>query len=85
MAISPRTGRPRLRISSRCVGLISELGGGPSPIANRGVWKMKGGVPDRDKNNDACKALGYGLVSHFGTTIPSMEELRNVRTGSYLR
>ena len=84
LAISPRTGRPRIRISPKCQGLISELGGGPSPVPGRGVWKMKGGVPDRDKNCDAAKALGYGLVNHFGTTVPSTES-GNGYTGSYLR
>jgi hypothetical protein len=61
--------RPRLRISPKCKGLISELGGGPSPIEYGGMWRNKQGRPDV-KCNDACKALGYGLIKHFGTARP---------------
>ncbi len=71
LAVSPSTGRPRLRIHPRCKGILSELGGGPPPIAGGGVWVRSGkaGRPER-ANDHACKALAYLLIELFGTAMP---------------
>jgi hypothetical protein len=69
------TGRPKIYFDPYCRGIISELGGGPNPDTGRAAvysWptNQKGEVvPSRhpeDINNDACKAICYGLVEHFG-------------------
>lgn len=66
LSVWPVTGRSRLLIHPRCRGLISEMGGGPSPVAEGGPWmrfKMRSGFgPPQAKNDHACKALGYGLA-----------------------
>ena len=84
LAINPKTGRPRLRISPKCVGLISEMGGGPSPVPGGGAWKFKGGVAEA-RNDHACKALAYGLVHHFGTARPGRRNSEDDEPVSYLR
>lgn len=64
---------PQIRIHPRVRGLISEMGGCPSPLPERQPWSYKqdkegnivSDIPD-DKNNDACKALAYGLIEMFG-------------------
>jgi hypothetical protein len=83
MSINPSTGRPRLRVDPKCRGFISQLGGGPSPIPGGGIWKMHNGTPEK-KNDDAPKALGYGLNHHFGSISPSEEMMDKVYVGSYL-
>ena len=74
--VDPITNRPKLHINAKCRGLISELGGCPNPHTDRQeVYKYKidkggavlGDAPE-DKNNDACKALCYGLVDLLGYT-----------------
>jgi len=74
LKVNPITNKPGLYINSACKGLISELGGCPNPITGATSvyqWRMDssnnviGDVPD-DKNNDACKALAYGLTDLFG-------------------
>jgi len=76
LKVNPITNLPGLFINTKCTGLISELGGCPNPIDNTTrvyKWRMDrdgnvvGEVPD-DKNNDACKALAYGLVDMLGYT-----------------
>ena len=67
---NPNTGRPRLRINPRCAGLISEMGGGPSPVPDGGAWMRFEtatgiGVPMR-KNDHSCKALAYLLQGPYG-------------------
>ena len=71
----PIHGSVRIHIDKKCVGLISELGGCKSPFAGegRGAWKKKmdrmGNVQSdepSERNCDACKALIYGIVAHFG-------------------
>lgn len=76
LAISPVTGRARLRIHPRAKGLLSELGGGPSPVPNGGVWlrQGKGGRPKRE-NDHSCKALAYLLIDLFGTEMPDQYTL----------
>lgn len=69
----PEDKTPQLRVNPSCRGLISEMGQGPVPFAGRGPWAYKldragnimSDVPD-ERNNDACKALAYGLVDNFG-------------------
>jgi len=74
LIVSPITGSPLLHINTKCRGLISEMGGCPSPITEMVAiykWredrdgKIVGDVPE-DKNNHSCKALSYGLVDLFG-------------------
>ena len=76
LKVNPVTGRPAIYINTKCRGLISELGGCPSPLNGQvNVYKWKtdkdgnvvGSVPE-DKNNDAIKALTYGLVETLGFT-----------------
>ena len=65
LSYNPLTARARMRIHPNCKGLISEMGGGPSPLKDGGPWlryEGKGGLgPPRPDHNDACKALGYLL------------------------
>lgn len=71
LTISSRTGRARLRIHPRCKGIISELGGGPSPVEHGGVWlRQSAGGRAKRENDHACKALAYGLYDLFGNAMP---------------
>ena len=70
LALNPNTMRPYLHISPQCPGLIVELGGGPPVIEGRGQWRKKNGRPSLD-DNDATKALAYGLLAHLGATKPA--------------
>ena len=67
LSLNPSTGRPRLRISPKCQGLIAEMGGGVAPVHGIGRWKIRNGKPET-RNDHACKALSYGLLEKFGTT-----------------
>ena len=71
----PLSGLPQVHISSRCRGLLSELGVGKAPegIEQGGVWRMKmdtkGNVlssEPEDKHNHATKAWMYATVSKYG-------------------
>ena len=82
LSINPSTGRPRLRVSPKCQGLIAEMGGGVAPVHGINRWKIKNGKPE-PRNDHACKALSYGLLEKFGTArIDDRSELDSV---SYLR
>ena len=81
LSINPTTGRPRLRISPKCQGLITEMGGGVAPVHGIGRWKIKNGKPEL-RNDHACKALSYGLLEKFGTT--RIDERTEVAATSYL-
>jgi len=79
LTVNPITNSPLLHINSRCQGLISEMGGCPSPLDGQSRmyrWKTTkegdiiGDVPE-DKNNHSCKALAYGIVDLFGYTTMS--------------
>ena len=70
----PVTGAARLLISTKCRGLLSELGVQPSPITGRidaYRWKVDasgaivGKVP-QDRNNHSVKALTYWMIDMFG-------------------
>lgn len=87
LSINPSTGRPRLRIHPRCKGIISEMGGGPSPVEGGGPWtyfESKGGLgPPKHENNHACMALAYLLAGPFG--FDTVEVRRgSVTSASYL-
>ncbi len=76
LMVNPLTNRPKLFVNTHCRGLISEMGGCTNPHSDRQeVYKWKtdkdgntiGDIPE-DKNNDACKALCYGLIDLLGYT-----------------
>lgn len=77
LKVHPITGSPAILINlSKCKGLISELGGLPNPVTGQEAtykWRLDrdnhviGDVPD-DKNNDAVKAVTYGLIDMLGYT-----------------
>ena len=71
---NPITNEPKIFMHSKCRGLISELGGCLNPLTGRAeVWayqvdkegKVVGEKP-KPVNDDACKAVIYGLVDMFG-------------------
>jgi hypothetical protein len=70
---NPNTGRPRLRIHPYCTGIISEMGGGQSPIPDGGAWmryeSREGLGPPMRRNDHACKALGYLLGGPYGLQV----------------
>ena len=70
LSTNPNTGRPRLRIHPYCTGIISEMGGGQSPIPDGGAWmryeSREGLGPPMRRNDHACKALGYLLGGPYG-------------------
>lgn len=70
LLINPYTGRPRFRTHPKCKGIISEMGGGPSPLEEGGPWMRAKSVygfgPPLTKNDHACKALGYLLQGPYG-------------------
>jgi hypothetical protein len=70
LAVNPVTQRPRLLINPRCSGLISELGGGVSPVEGGGMWRRGINGKPKAENDHACKALAYLLVQEFGTVLP---------------
>ena len=83
----PITGRPKIYFDPYCRGIISECGGGPNPDTGKAAvysWKTDtdgntiGNHPE-DKNNDACKAVCYGLVEQFGHAMGRREIMRVVR------
>tara|TARA_Y100000310_G_scaffold13358_1_gene13637 strand:+ start:252 stop:1649 length:1398 start_codon:yes stop_codon:yes gene_type:complete len=67
---NPNTGRPRLRVRPHCTGIISEMGGCPSPVPDGGPWmrhEYRDGIgPPMRKNDHACKALGYVMMGPYG-------------------
>lgn len=87
---NPLSGRPRLRVHPRCLGLISEMGGGPSPIEGGGPWRRyetaQGLGPPIPQNDHACKALAYLLQAprYSGAIRPETEALAPVSSVSYM-
>ena len=78
LAINPNTGRPRLRVRPNCKGIISEMGGGKSPVPKGGNWMRHQtpqgtwGAPKRE-NDHACKGLAYllqGPYAHMTSSKP---------------
>jgi len=85
---NPNTGRARLRIHPRCQGIISEMGGGPTPIPDGGPWmryehKDGLGAPMR-KNDHSCKALGYLLAGPY-SFLASERALTAATPTSYMK
>ena len=85
--LNPLTNRPRLRIHPSCTGIISEMGGGSSPVENGGPWVRTSGPegfgPPKGRNDHACKALGYGLQSqHLSYT--GRSDFGTSQSASYL-
>ena len=63
----PTTGQPGILIDPKCRGLISECGGGKSPVESGGIWmRNKNTLKPIDRNNHACKALAYYLSNKWG-------------------
>jgi len=67
-------GEPKLIISPKCKGLLSEFGAAANPFDGQTKvyqWKMDRdgnvvGNQPQDKYNHGIKALIYGLINHFG-------------------
>jgi hypothetical protein len=88
LANNPNTGRPRLSIHPQCTGLISEMGGGPSPVPDGGPWMRYEsrdglGAPMR-KNDHSCKALAYLLAGPY-MVLTEHEPVGNAQSVSYLQ
>jgi hypothetical protein len=74
LRMDPETHGPKIIISPKCVGIISEFGAAPNPDdkqlrAYRWDTDREGnvvGTKPKDKNNDALKATIYGLFDRFG-------------------
>ena len=70
----PLSGRPKIVISPRAAGVLSELGAAPNPFDGQTrVYKWKTdrdgnivGQSPEDKYNHGVKALIYGIVDRFG-------------------
>jgi hypothetical protein len=69
LKVNPLTNKPMLLINNVCKGLISECGGGKSPVQNGGAWlRDKNTGKPLSRNNHSTSALIYLLVDHFGYT-----------------
>ena len=64
---NPISNKPLLVFDYRCKGIISECGGGASPIEGGGPWlrNKHTGKPEL-KNDHACKQVIYFLANKFG-------------------
>jgi hypothetical protein len=86
LKMDPETHGPRLIISPKCSGLISEFGAAPNPDdgqlrAYRWGTDREGnvvGTRPKDAHNDALKAVTYGLVDRFGFT-QSKKDSKTIR------
>lgn len=76
LKVNPVTNKPNFFINLKCRGIISELGGAPSPFSGQTCvyrWKESregeiiGKTPE-DKYNHGIKAVIYGLVDLMGYT-----------------
>jgi hypothetical protein len=67
LKVNPLNGRPKLYINSSCWGVISECGGGKSPVQGGGAWTRDAntGRP-LPKNDHACKAYIYWHANKIG-------------------
>ncbi len=69
LKVNPVTNQSGLVVDAKCHGFIAECGGGKSPVEGGGMWRRD--VNTRkpiDRNNHACKAMAYYLVTKFGYT-----------------
>jgi hypothetical protein len=64
--LNPITHQPKIIVSHRCTGLISECGGGPSPVDGGGAWRRDDNGKIIDKWNHSTKALTYLIMQLFG-------------------
>lgn len=63
----PVTGKPLLFVDKKCRGIISEWGGGRSPVHGGGAWlRDKNTNRPLKKNDHASKAVYYMLVDKMG-------------------
>lgn len=83
----PHTLAPRLLISTKCAGLLSELGARPSPLTGRMQtykWKtdeagdIQGKAP-MDQYNHSIKALTYWLIDRYGFVKTQREKVTRLR------
>ncbi len=66
----PRTGVSKVIVGPKCRGIISEMGGGPSPVPLGGPWKRNLDTNKPEPRNDhACKSFLYWCVSRMGYTV----------------
>lgn len=81
LKVNPIDNCPGIRVNARCTGLISEMGGCPNPHTGQTQvykWRLDkdsrviGDTPS-DMNNDASKALAYGLVDLVGFYVPGTQ------------
>ncbi len=84
LMVNPSTQNPRLVIDPKCRGLIAELGGGQTPVVGSGPWLLSGAGQPKAENDHACKALGYGLLAHFGAARPNTVEEDDDAQTTYL-
>ena len=85
LKVDPKHHRPKMVISPKCKGLLSEFGAAPNPFDGQTrVYKWKtdrdgnivGNQPE-DKYNHGIKALIYGLIDRFGYShIENMDRIR---------
>lgn len=69
LRINPLKGHATVYFSPFCKGIISEMGGGKSPIYNATPWlRDKNLGRPIDKFNHSCKAFIYYLVDIYGYT-----------------
>ena len=82
LKIDPITGIPSIHINVRNRGLISELGGCPNPDTGQtSIYRWRTdrdgsviGEKPLDRNNDAIKAVIYGLVDLMGYSSPMLTQ-----------
>jgi len=87
LKVNPVTRRPKMVISTKCPGFLSELGYCLNPIDNMKhvySWKMgqngeTEGTKPVDKYNDCCKAVIYGLIDRFGHVGVGGTQVRKVQ------
>tara|TARA_Y100001951_G_scaffold94324_1_gene90672 strand:- start:3984 stop:5321 length:1338 start_codon:yes stop_codon:yes gene_type:complete len=83
-------GEPKLIISSKCKGLLSEFGAAANPFDGQTKvyqWKVDRdgnvvGNQPQDKYNHGIKALIYGLINHFGYSFVTGRSTIQVRRWS---
>ena len=85
LKVDPKHHRPKMVISPKCKGVLSEFGTAPNPFDGQTrVYKWKtdrdgnvvGNQPE-DKYNHGIKALIYGLIDRFGYShIENMDRIK---------
>ena len=83
-------GEPKLIISPKCKGLLSEFGAAANPFDGQTKvyqWKVDRdgnvvGTQPQDKYNHGIKALIYGLINHFGYSFVTGRSTIQVRRWS---